>query len=212
MSLKAAVGCSVLFHLGLLAVRLSPGLLFPPKESQPIEVTYIFPEPSPEPASPPLEKKLLESVQPGKADPAPRPKSSWQPAQERLSVRPAAPARVEPVIQEPAPLPPTAGSVPSVSSLPDEEFAAIEHKEAVRERLRSFLLYPSAPMEGTVRLRLALTPQGILQEVTVLEASNSGLESVAIRDARRAAPYPRFPSKMRQPQADYEFLVRYAPD
>lgn len=96
--------------------------------------------------------------------------------------------------------------------LPVEEFAEVEHKERVREHLRSFLLHPPLPTEGTVRIRLLLGSQGVLQQAAVLESSDHHLQEAALRDAQRAAPYPPFPRPMKKARADYEFLVRYAPE
>lgn len=209
MSLRQAVGWSAAAHLFLLAVRPPPGLLPAAEALHPIEVTYISTAPAPRSLTHSREKRSVSPADARRVEAPDRPRPSVQPAQERPRTEPV--PMKPPVLQTAAPLPPTAGPAASVSSLPEGVFAAVDHKEAIRKHLRSFLLHPSAPVEGAVRVRLRLTPQGLLQEATVLESSDPRLKEAALRDVRRAAPYPRFPGKMKQPHADYEFLVRYEP-
>jgi len=116
--------------------------------------------------------------------------------------------------------------LPKTSHLAKQEFAFVEHKERVRRHLKARLHYPSffcaearggasssaGLSDGTVRLRVLLDPQGDLKQAVVLETSDPRLASIAIRDAQRAAPYPRFPGVHHPRQLRYEFLVRYKPE
>lgn len=96
--------------------------------------------------------------------------------------------------------------------MPEQEFASVEHKEWVRRHLKAHLSYPSFLADGTVRIGLLLGPAGALREARILESSDRRLAEVALRDAQKAAPYPRFTQPMRQTEATYEFLVRYQPE
>ena len=111
---------------------------------------------------------------------------------------------------------PFSGSAPPphrvVTPLPDWQFLVIQHKQRVRAYLKSRLRYPAVQVEGTVRMRLNLTAEGILKTAEVLQASDPRLTQAALDDARAAAPYPRFLPGMKRRPASYEFLVRYEAD
>lgn len=210
MTFKTAVVWSALVHLGLLILQPPNGLTPPRAALRSLEVSYL---PVPPESSLPAPPAPVHAVPP-------------EPAAESRSVKvahaseggpPVLPptsgpmrAPVEPVVSEPprpTPRPPS-----SVAALPDWEFSALQHKEQIRKHLKACFHYPELSLEGTVRLRLVLTAEGSLQTVEVLEASDLRLIQLALRDARSAAPYPRFLPAMRHRMASYEFLVRYEPD
>ena len=82
----------------------------------------------------------------------------------------------------------------------------------IRRHLKTRLAYPHEPIEGTVHVRIVLDPAGMLKQVTVLQTSDSRLAEMAVEGIRAATPYPHFPGSMKDPQADYEFLVQYRLD
>ena len=103
---------------------------------------------------------------------------------------------------------PTSGA----ASLPEKEFAFLQHKMLVRDYLRSRLTYPSVWSLGSVHVRLVLRSDGSLKESAILEATDVPLATVAITAIRQAAPYPPFPQEMKESEASYEFLVQYRPE
>lgn len=211
MSLKIAIVWSTVLHLGLLTLRPPQGLSPPRAALHTLEVSYI-------PAAPRSGLK----ASPAKERPVPSPLGP--------EVRPVRPAEVpSPILPPATPIPPLASRLPlpvsqprpTVSSppvhsvatvLPAWDFSALEHKERVRAHLKRHLRYPAGWVEGTVRIRLLLTAEGILQSAEVLEASDPRLTQAALGDIRSAAPYPRFLPGMKRRSAAYEFLVRYQPE
>ena len=83
------------------------------------------------------------------------------------------------------------------------------HKQQVRQHLKSHLRFPSDWIQGTVRLRIALDSEGILQEVTLLEATDSRLAQATLKGVQSAEPFPRFPKEFKTAKTHYEFLVQY---
>lgn len=222
MGLRAAAACSTAIHIGILALR-PPGGLVPPRQTlYPLEVSYVIlqeerpaPKVSPQPRRP--------QAQPAQQDRAADPP---KPAPSKVEGREESPRRIEhpsrPVDSGPQPaihpesrsgsgagLPPGG---PRAFAMPEGEFAAIRHKELVREHLRRELRYPETMLQGTVRLRITLLPDGRLKQAAVLEATDPRLSSSALQDARGAGPYPGFPKEMKAQDAQYEFLVQYLPD
>ncbi len=226
MGLKAALACSAALHAALLS--LGPlGVLIPPRNPMhPLEVSYVMLEPvlpgaqvaaspkraEPTPVSRPAapQKPPSAAPQPKQPEPArseprkPEPPASRPPASKS---RPAAVPVPEPA--SPASLPLQLGQ--QTVLLPEREFSAIRHKELVREHLRKGLRYPESTLQGVVRLKVILLPDGSLKEAAVSEASDPALAAIALRDARSAGPYPRFPKEMGSSEAEYEFLVQYRP-
>ena len=224
MGLRASMACSVALHVALLALRPLGALIPSRNPMHPLEVSYVMLEPTlpgPKVAAPVKRPELppAQVVRPVELPKAP-------PAAAAPPVRPAAapPAREPlkpPELPKPKELPPQpvdpkgppavtelrAGSPP----LPEGEFAAIRHKEMVREHLRRRLHYPSDMLQGVVRLRVTLLPDGTLRDAAVQDASDPRLAAIAMQDAQEAGPYPRFPKEMKGPEADYEFLVQYRP-
>ncbi len=205
MTLRSALGCSAAFHLALL-VSVSPlGWLPLGEAAHPLEVSYVPVQiPAPEPPAPirsddsaPIPAVRRPAPVParteGGSDPVPAPRPALRPAQHHWT--------------EIAPPP-----LPKTSHLAKQEFAFVEHKERVRKHLKACLHYPAFLSDGTVRLQVLLDPQGDLKRAVVLETSDPRLVSIAIRDAQRAAPYPRFPGVHHPRQLRYEFLVRYKPE
>ncbi len=202
MSLKAAVGWSILIHLGLLVMR-APVSSTPADPALPIKVTYVA---VPKPIHAPLKKGPPVSAAP--ADPKPVQVQRAAPP----APKPAPPAPKPVGVKIPAPEPTVSVSTaPSgtISSLPDSDFAAIQHKQQTRQHLKARLNFPPEGIPGIVRLRLILSPEGKIQELTLLEASDSGLGQAALQGARSGEPYPPFPKDFKAPSARYEFLVQY---
>lgn len=222
VSLKAAVICSMTIHAGFLSLRPPAGLVPPRQTLYPLEVTYVIvrkERPAPAVSSQPKRREIPPGDRARAAQPQPPPAKRREPVKPPELPKPQAAVKTEP----PAP-PADSGRSPSGSkdssellpptgagaaALPEGEFAAIRHKELVREHLRRTLRYPGEPLQGTVRLRVTLLPDGGLREAAVLEATDARLGEIALRDARSAGPYPRFPTRMRSPSVEYEFLVQY---
>lgn len=215
MTLRGSLVWSAVIHVGLLMA--GPPLGWKPARAlRTFEVSYapvLAPSVSSTPA--PVARVVQPSVAPV-SEKVPSPPVAFapfggfaKPVSAPLAdfVRPAAPVRS--AVVEKLPLPP-GHAVASV--LPEWQFALLQHKEQVRSYLKPRLRYPAVQVEGTVRLRLFLTSEGLLRRAEVLAASDPRLTEAALRDARAAAPYPRFPSAMRRKLASYEFLVRYQPE
>ena len=211
MNLTTAVGCSALLHLGLLAVR-PPGDWVPPREAlHTLEVTYWPAKaaaqnrqaPAPRPAAAPsLPSRPPEAAKPAKPVPptsANRPRPVVKPVPdpaETMAARPTVPA----------------ASTHAVRLPPEGAFARLQHKQRVKEHLRTHLQYPFPGSQGWVRLQLSLDRMGTLTLVRVLESSHPLLAQRASEDARSAVPYPSFPRSLGGQQARYEFLVQYEPE
>ncbi|GEM_PF-2354589 len=218
MGLKAAIGWSVVVHLGLLFSWPNEWFVPPREVLHTIEVTYqvadgrtrarqvldtlgsMAPKPDRPPATP----------QPAPSATAPRLSLPEPPVSPRPSPSPPSP-EPERVSVTPHPSPPPTNSS-GAASLPEGEFAFLEHKQQVRDHLRAHLAYPAFRVQGTVRLLLALDPSGALQEASVLETTDPRLGLAALEGARLSVPYPRFPREMKSSQARYEFLVQYRPE
>ena len=176
------------------------------KEARAIEVTYSFTKAAPKPAAPPV--KPLESS--GPASQVNLPVS--QEAKPAAHMEPIPPAE-EPKKPDPAPVKPEISvSSQSASSLPEEEFAVVRHKQSIRRHLKKSLSYPAASTQGSVRIALTLDPQGTLKDFAVLEATDMNLATVTIEEAQRAQPYPPFPQGIKSSQVRYEFVVQYRPN
>ncbi len=218
MSLKAAVGWSVVFHLFLLAVQPPQGFV-PAASESPIKVTYIKIRPPPALVPP------KPAPKPPRQETSPRPvvvaaasggrttsnlqvvaAASGSRTTSDLQVAPAAPpVENRPVTVRDA----VPGSSSSISNLPEGEFAALQHKQQVRRHLNARLAFPSDGIQGSVRLRLILAPNGTLQDLVLLEASDSRLGEMALEGARSAEPYPPFPPQMKKSHLLYEYIIQY---
>jgi len=220
MNLKTAVGWSVVFHLFLLVMQPPQGFV-PVDEERPIKVTYV---PTLQAVSSPARPK----VQPPPAPvlPKPAPVSAEKPSAPAVSAPPVPkPPRQEtpprpvpqPVVSPPPPVqnrPVTiwdadTRSSSSISNLPEGEFADLQHKQQVRQHLKAHLIFPSEGIQGTVRLRLILAPNGTLQDLVLLEASDSRLGEMALEGAQSAEPFPPFPAHMKKSQVLYEYIIQY---
>ena len=221
MSLKAAIGWSVVFHVGLLVMQPPQGLI-PPEEDKPIKVAYL-----PTTVTLPSHPAVTKS-QPPPAPVAPKPPQAAVPKK-----TPESPAPIpKPVIQEnPRPIiprpvssspsvqngPVTVRDVPThdspiISNLSEGEFAALQHKQQVRQHLKAHLDFPPNGIQGTVRLRLVLGPKGLLEDLLLLDASDSRLAESALKGAQSAVPYPPFPKEMKKTQVLYEYIIQYRLD
>ena len=231
MSLKVALGLSVAIHLGLMRVQLPRYQVAPPQALHKIEVIL-----EPEPAAPrahqnrPQEAKApqipLAWVSSRQETAAPLPVSkSVEPAPQPAAM-PSAPAGSEGKSLKVS-LPPKIDLLPAptrelwvqsgpdssgVSLLPEREFALFQHKQGVRERLKSYLTYPTLWVQGSVRLHLTVRADGTLQEASIQEATDPRLARAALSGAQNAAPYPGFPKEMKEAQVNYDFLVQYQLD
>ncbi|MBI3312268.1 MAG: energy transducer TonB [Candidatus Omnitrophica bacterium] len=214
MTLKGALIWSGLIHVGLLMARPPAGLAVPRAAIEPLEVSYLgvepknnFIPPPPVQFAPMKSGNRTERVEPITSSgpmSRPEPRVEFQKREAAVPMeKPAAP------VVSPAP---AAFSTTAAVALPEWQFAVIQHKEQVRTHLKPRLRYPTVQVEGTVRLRLHLTAEGLLQRAEVLAASDPRLTEAALRDTQAAAPYPRFSSSMRRRTATYEFLVRYQPE
>ncbi len=222
MTFRVAFGWSTLLHVGILALRPPAGLVPPASTLHPLDVTLLpgrsieIPRPAAKEQAPPPEPRRAsqESRLGAEERKPPRPPSGAAPAERGDPAPPPAPptqpapssARRGPAVEA------TAGAAASTSGLPERVFASIEHKERVRDHLRTRMRYPFPRVEGRVLLQIWLGSGGNLQQATVLQASDPRLAAAALEDARAAAPYPRFPSTLREPRARYDFLVRYEPE
>ena len=214
VSLRTAVLCSAAIHAGFLALHpggwlsLWPGFRHPleSRDLSTVDLEGIDP-PAPAPKPEPVPVRAVESSRPVEPAPArPRPVPRLEPAPHRAAAPPPVVSAAPPTL--------SADLFPQVSAetpvLPEKDFAAIRHKELVREHLRKGLRYPQPLVEGTVRLRVSLLPDGSLEEVAALDSSDPRLAALALRDARSSAPYPRFPKEMEDSlDTEYEFLVQY---
>lgn len=207
MTFKAAFFCSAALHAFFMSARPPQGVTPPRAVLQTLEVTY-------QPAAP----KRVAAPAPTPAAAVPKraaPPSSAAAAPELKHV-PVRPEPAKPAPKRAAPVPPSAAAakIPpgSATHLPEWEFAQVQHKEQVRWHLKAHLNYPAVLLEGTVRLRMLLSPDGRMEKVQVLAASDPRLNDQALSDSRRAQPYPRFPAALRRRQAAYEFLIRYEPN
>ena len=217
MDFKKSVGFSVLVHMGLLMIRPPEGAV-PQRNAlmNPIQITYMnLPAASEKPqkeVSPVRMERIHEEPAPGLPAPVsiqPPPKLPTpidtirpNPSEERPQKNPELKFDLAP----PPPLP--KGAV----NLSESQFDLVRYKRMIRQHLKNRLLYPAEPIEGTVHVRIVVDPAGLLRQVMVLQASDSRLAEMAVEGIRAAAPYPRFPSGLKDPQADYEFLVQYRLD
>ena len=203
MSLKSALALSVAAHISFLLVSSQVRAARSAPAARSIEVSYVpAPDPPPRPAPAPVVQAVLappETPVVRSAPPAPRP------APAAAAVRPA-PA--PPVL----PPPPPAPRPRIVSSISEGEIASYRHRQEVRQHLRPYLKFPPDWRQGSVRLLLILDPQGKVDEMTVLEATDPRLAEIALDGARSAGPFPPFTKGMKGPRAQYEFLVQYKAD
>ena len=209
MTLRSALGCSAAFHVVLLFA--APPAWFPQlPATQKFEVAYRPAPPVRVPPPPAIEKadrpKTPEAPVPVRNEPL------SIPAPKEPERSPAPPPVSRPAQRRPAERISVSAPRPAVSSLPEKEFVFLDHKEQVRKHLKARLNYPSFLSDGTVRLRVVLGPDGVLKQAVVVEASDSRLAGIAIRDAQAASPYPKPPPKYNPRQLRYEFLVRYKPE
>ena len=228
MSLKAALLCSLLIHVGLLVTR-PPADRVPPRSSlEVLEVTYLpIPLEIGSSAIPkrkgsaavPLRKGAISASKQMEAPAAPvlveRKKTPVPLA--RVSRSQPVPEPARPTVQSaPAGSPPPdqtlAKSSPAATSLPEGEFALVTHKEQVREHLKEYLKYPVFWVQGSVQLRLDLDQKGALRQAVIVKTSDSRLSEEALRRAKSAAPFPAFPKALRKRQIRYDFLVQYRRD
>ncbi|MBI3322307.1 MAG: energy transducer TonB [Candidatus Omnitrophica bacterium] len=222
MNFKAAVFCSAAIHAGFLVLR-PPAALAPPRKTlYPLEVSYVVlapPERSPDRSRGFAPRRYSAALTP---HPGPGPTPA-KPVSEPAQARKPSPQREEPPLPKPLETlkqpettsqlekTPPSSSIPvsGAAAVPDGEYAAIRHKERVREHLRKKLYYPETSLDGVVRLKVVLRPDGSLKDALVSEASDARLAAFALRDARSAGRYPPFPRDMASDEAAYEFLVQY---
>ncbi len=223
MSLKAALSCSALLHMGLLALRPPAGWVPPKEVLHDLVVTYLPVKATPRQSSPPPAPRVTPSPAARQKEVTPALRREFEeslppvaPGERPLPPPGAGPPRAEPCpqVEDRAR---TAERVPEISpipaaSLPEGVFASVQHKHQVKEHLRTHLRYPSPRSQGWVRLQVWLDPSGALRQLRVLENSNPALAQRALEDARAAIPYPSFPRSLRNHQARYEFVVRYEPE
>ncbi len=228
MGFKTAVGFSVLIHAGLLMVHPPEGAIPQRKVLNTIQITYMrlpAKESRPvrsEPAvlPPPSALRSFDNLRvqgPGRSEPVlPGP----GPAQIKPIQRtPIDTIRPNPSNDKPQKSPelkfdltPPPPSSNGASNFSESQFDLVRYKQMIRRHLKSRLSYPLEPIEGTVYVRIVVDPAGKLRQVMVLQASDPRLAELAVEGIRSAAPYPRFPSALKDPQADYEFLVQYRLD
>lgn len=221
MKLKGAVLCSAVLHMGFLTVKPPHGLFSardifrPPETYVLVEPVKALPKaaalkvPAPKPAPPARAAEPVRRAEPPRRVAPPKPVEQVRPALPPLPSKLPEPPPLRPapsVSQAPAVVP------AATADLPDGDFALIRHKEQVRAYLRHKLHFPEDWTQGAVRLRVTVLPDGTLKEAAVPEASDPRLAEIALRDARAAGPYPRFPAAMKVVEAEYEFLVQYSPD
>ena len=213
MNLKTAVGWSVVFHVSLLVMQPPQGFV-PVDQERPIEVTYVPTlQAAPSPARPKVQPPPPVSVErpPAPAISAPsvpkpvRQEAPPRPIPQRVVSPPVPTVENQPVTVRDA----DTRSSSSISNLPEGEFAALQHKQQVRQHLKARLAFPPDGIQGSVRLRLILAPNGTLQDLVLLEASDSRLGEVALEGAQSAEPYPPFPSQMKKSQVLYEYIIQY---
>lgn len=225
MNFKAAVICSTAIHAGFLGLRPPAGLVPPRQTLYPLEVSYVILQgerPTPKVAPRPKEPQASRAADPAKpARPEPLPPKPEEPRKSEERPRPAEPparppgAKPSPAVTpggRSSPVADLPSSGPRAAAMPEGEFAAIRHKELVREHLRRELRYPETALQGMVRLKVTVLPDGSLKDAVVSDASDPRLAAIALRDARSAGPYPRFPKETSSSEAEYEFLVQYRPD
>lgn len=215
MNLKIALGCSLVLHLTLLAIHPPKNLIPPAQALNKIEVTFEpqsfasaatshSPALSPSktaqgPVSSPVAQLLPAPVKSAAVVRSAEPVS--QQAVAPLAVKGPTVSMVQPMVT------PTLGGV---SSLSEEDFSAFQHKQWVRQHLKRYLTYPTLYLEGSVRLSLTVRADGTLKEARIRDASDPRLATVALSGVQNAAPYPRFPSQMKEAEVDYDFWVQYS--
>ena len=231
MGLKTAVGFSVLIHAGLLMFHPPEGAVPQRKALNNIQITYMHP---PAQESRPLRSEPAVLPRPAILRQAQAERSSGgsESSDQRVHAEPVlpgpAPAQPKPTQRPPmdtirpnssnekpkkspelkfdlAPPPPSSNGA---SNFSESQFDLVRYKQMIRQHLKSRLIYPPEPIEGTVHVRIVVDPAGLLRQVMVLQASDPRLAELAVEGIRLAAPYPRFPSGLNDPQADYEFLVQ----
>ncbi len=206
MNLKFA-GWSILVHIGLLSIRPSVDILPQVETPHVIEVSYLPKQVGKIPPPPPKAKLVIEATPSAPVAPA-----ALQPPRLTIPSPPPPPPVPEPV-RSPEPvvqavvIPPEPSSMSS--SLPEDSWVALQHKELVREYLRKNLKYPLLPREGTVRFQIFLGKEGGLRHLQLMAASDAVLAAQTLADIQRAGPFPSFPEGLDQSQVRYEFLVRY---
>ena len=219
MSFKGAIGCSVIAHMGLLVLQVPEGFVAR-EEIRPIKVTYVAVAKvklQPAPAVPrSRESSSGVAVSGTQASPSSRRPTNNENRQAENLIRlghllPSTPApepllRHVPVTVQDVPTP---GSSSAIASLPEGEFALLQHKQMVRQYLKTHLIFPPHGVAGTVRLRLVLRPNGTLENLLLLAASDPHLAESALKEAQSSAPYPPFPKELKKEEADYEFIVQY---
>ena len=213
MNLKTAVGWSVVFHVSLLVMQPPQGFA-PVEQERTIRVTYVsMPQAAPSlaranlqptPASIHTEKPPAPSV-----STPPTPKPPRQETPPRPIPQPVVPPPAPAVQGQPVTVRDADARSSAISNLPEGEFAALQHKQQVRQHLKQRLAFPPGGIQGTVRLRLILAPSGALQDLVLLDASDSRLSEVALAGARSAGPYPPFPSQLKKSQVLYEYIIQY---
>lgn len=212
MNFKSCFGCSVLLHAGFFVIaapfisaasfhrldRIEVGLEAAPRIIEPKREPVRRVTPPPEPVRP----------QPSEPPPVRR---AYVPRQE-APTRSIEPPAAAPVVRSDSAE--TVSHKPVVSAPPvsESDFAVLQYKETVRSYLRKRLNYPQVGVQGTVRLRVLIGPDGYLKEAQVLQSSDLRLTQAALRDAQAASPYPGFPAAMKRRHVRYEFWIRYQPE
>ena len=205
MNLKRAVIVSVMLHIGIMVFKPPMGWMAS-KEARALEVTYSMQSP--------VQRAVLQTPKP--EAPTPKfPSVQTSSNEQQPVVKPAPVAEqpkriIEPAIQEPEMKQPEVSvSASSASSLPEEEFDVVQHKQQVRRYLKKTLSYPASSVQGSVHLALTLDAQGNLKDLAILNASDQNLSTLTIEEIQRAQPYPSFPSGMKSSQVRYEFVIQY---
>lgn len=84
----------------------------------------------------------------------------------------------------------------------------------VRQRIETRKAYPRRAqrqhMEGAVRVRFVLSPEGQVKEITIIRASRfSMLNSAAKKAVLSAAPFPSLPDHMKKEPLSLEITLRF---
>ena len=231
MTLRSAVVWSALVHVWLFSIRPPLGLVPPRQVLRSLEVNYLIAQNNPPSTNLNLREntlaRSLETAQIRRSEPADSKPASMN---EHPAERPIPDTfeqkatqsgkREHPIENEQEVIPkrqvmlnePRGSAFPpkgAATSLPEGEFAVLQHKQMIRHHLKRYLTYPAVRLQGVVYLQIDLDPDGKLRDAVVREASDPRLEEITLNGVRSAAPYPPFPRELKSSSARYEFLVQY---
>ncbi|MCM8811882.1 MAG: hypothetical protein NC910_02375 [Candidatus Omnitrophica bacterium] len=210
MSLKVSVAASVLLHMGLLAIRPPSGIVPSRETLHPLEISYIAlsgKDVNRRKTGPPA-AIVRPSVPDKPVLPAVAPKEQ-KPDTVRKQLEVATPSVRRSTKSSVADLPVLRGAG---AVIPQSAFALVEYKNLIRQHLETNLVYPRNPIEGAVRLRLSIRPDGQLKTAVLLEASDPLIGELAVKGVQEAVPYPRCPDELKNSLPDLEFLIQYRLD